>query len=92
MQKAVLPTVDIAGDYLIFFDNNPIAEDCLVNRFAALTDDAEIVPIITDDGESTWPEKNSLDDIAAIRASMSDYAFQGSTYVTLFGWAKPLKK
>lgn len=77
IEKAVLPTVDIAGDYLIFFDNNPIAEDCLVNRFARYTDDAEIIPIIDADGNSTWPEKNSLEDIKAIRDSMSDYAFQG---------------
>lgn len=77
IEKAVLPTIDIAGDYLIFFDNNPIAEDCLVNRFAAYTEDDEIVPIIDADGNSTWPEKNSLEDIKLIRDSMSDYAFQG---------------
>ena len=77
VEKAVLPTVDISGAYLIFFDNNPIAEDCLVNRFAAYTDDDEVVPIINNNGESTWPEKNSLADIQAIRSGMSDYAFQG---------------
>lgn len=77
IEKAVLPTIDISEDYLIFFDNNPIAEDCLVNRFAAYTDDDEIVPIIDSNGESTWPEKNSLADIQAIRNVMSDYAFQG---------------
>lgn len=77
IEKAVLPTIDIAGDYLIFFDNNPIAEDCLVNRFAAYTEDDETVPIINSNGESTWPEKNSLEDIQLIRSSMSDYAFQG---------------
>lgn len=77
IEKAVLPTIDIAGDYMIFFDNNPIAEDCLVNRFAEFTEDDEVVPIITDQGESSWPEKNSLADIEAIRSTMSDYAFQG---------------
>ena len=77
IEKAVLPTIDIAGNYLIFFDNNPIAEDCLVNRFAAYTDDDEVVPLIDDNGNSTWPEKNSLADIQSIRNSMSDHAFQG---------------
>lgn len=76
IEKAVLPTIDISGNYLLFFDNNPIAEDCLVNRFAALTDDDEIMPILDDNGRSTWPEKNSLEDIEAIRKGMSDYAFQ----------------
>jgi hypothetical protein len=67
VERAVIPTIDVAGDYLIFFDNNPIDEDCLVNRFAGFCEDNEIVPMEYDDGSSSWIEKNSLEDIALIK-------------------------
>lgn len=76
IERAVIPTIDVSGNYLIFFDNNPIDEDCLVNRFAKLVEDNEIMPMELEDGRSSWPEKNSLEDIAMIKRSMSDAAYQ----------------
>ena len=34
------------------------------------------MPMELEDGRSSWPEKNSLEDIAMIKRSMSDAAYQ----------------
>lgn len=71
IERAAIPTVDIAKDYLIFFDNNIIAEDSLAVRAAGYADDVELVNIRDDDGKSTWPQKNSEEDIDSILSKVS---------------------
>jgi len=63
VEKSAIPTVDISAPYYIFFDNNIIAEDSLAVRAAAFANDVETVNIRDENGKSTWPEKNSEEDI-----------------------------
>jgi hypothetical protein len=80
IQKAVLPTVDISGDYRIAFDNNVIAEDCCTLRFAQYATDDETVNIRDEYGKSTWIEKNSEQDIDDMLRLLSWDAAQGEYF------------
>lgn len=79
-QKAVLPTVDISGDYRIAMDNNIIAEDSCAVRFAEYATDDEVVNIRDEYGKSTWPEKNSESDIDDMLRLLSYEAAQGEYF------------
>lgn len=71
IEQAVIPTVDISSPYYIFVDNNIIANDSIAVRAAAYATDVELVNIRDQYGNSTWPEKNSEEDIDAMLASIS---------------------
>lgn len=72
IEKAFIPTVDIAEDYYILFDNNIIAEDSITVRYSNVADDVETINIRDESGKSVWPEKNSEEDI--------DYMLSGVSY------------
>ena len=76
IERAVIPTVDIAAPYYICFDNNIIAEDSLAKRAQSYATDVSIVNIRDENGVSSWPEKNSEEDIQAIENSISYESFQ----------------
>ena len=76
IEQAVIPTVDIAKMYYIFFDNNIIAEDSLAVKAGEYATDVELVNVRDADGNSTWPEKNSNEDIGRIEGSMSYESFE----------------
>lgn len=80
VERAVIPTVDIAGDYLIVFDNNLIAEDSCAMRFGDIADDVETVNVRDEEGNSSWPEKNSIKDIEDMENSLSYEAIQQEFY------------
>lgn len=80
IERAVIPTVDISGDYLIFFDNNLIAEDSCAARFAEFADDVDTVNIRDENGKSSWPEKNSEKDIDDILSTISEAAGQAEYF------------
>ncbi|MBT1702948.1 hypothetical protein [Chryseosolibacter indicus] len=80
IQKAVLPTVDISGDYRIAFDNNVIAENCCTLRFAQYANDDETVNIRDEYGKSVWREKNSEADIDDMLRLLSYEAAQGEYF------------
>ena len=71
MEQAVMPTVDIAREFYIFFDNNIIAEDSLALRAQQYADDVSRVNIRNAKGESVWPEKNKEEHIDYILSKMS---------------------
>lgn len=78
MEKAVIPTVDISGEYKIFMDNNLIAEDSCAARFGELPGvDVDTVNIRDENGVSSWPEKNSEADIDEMASGMSTAAWEG---------------
>jgi hypothetical protein len=102
IQEAVIPTVDIAKDYFIFFDNNIIAEDCLALRAREYATDSETVNVRDENGESSWKEKNSEKDIDDMLALISYSSGQkeyfnnpmdeGKTFKEMiFGKCPPLK-
>lgn len=79
-EQAVIPTVDISAPYFIFVDNNIIAEDCVAVRAEAFADDVEQVNIRDENGESSWPEKNSEEVIAKMEGNISYESFQKEYY------------
>ena len=62
-EKALIFTVDTAEPYLIIWNGNVIAEDCCVVRAGLKADHCEAINIRDEFGNSTWPEKNSKEDI-----------------------------
>ncbi len=76
-EKAVLPTVEISRPYFIFFDNNAIAEDCLALRANKMASDKEMICIMDEEGNSTWPEKNTPEMIAQMQHDQSIESFEG---------------
>lgn len=71
IQEAVIPTVDISRPYYIFVDNNIIAKDSIAVKAAEFATDVETINIRDEEGKSTWPEKNSEEDIDSILNKIS---------------------
>jgi hypothetical protein len=70
-QEAVIPTVDISKPYYICIDNNIIGEDSCALRLKEYCTEWEIVNIRDEAGKSTWPQKNSEQDIDDMLALLS---------------------
>lgn len=79
-EQAAIPTVEMSQDYLIFFDNNIIAEDSLAVRAANYADDVETIGWRDEDGEITWPQKNTEEDIAYMESKLSYESVQKEGY------------
>lgn len=76
-EKALYPTRSVSEPTLIVFCGNIIAKDTCVARAGAKADHWDIVNIVDKDGKSTWPEKNTPENIERIRSSISAKAYQG---------------
>jgi hypothetical protein len=62
-ERALFFTVDTAEPYLVIWLGNIISEDCCVVRAGKIADHTETINIRDGSGKSTWPEKNSEEDI-----------------------------
>lgn len=76
-EKALYPTRSVSEPTLVVFCGNIIAKDTCVARAGAKADHWDIVNIVDKDGKSTWPEKNTPENIERIRRSISAKAYQG---------------
>lgn len=78
-QEAVIPTVSVSGQYRIIICGNLISKNCVVAYSMKLAHYVDKVNIRGEDGLSSWPEKNSEEDIDAIlglltfRAQQKEY-------------------
>ncbi|OQB81391.1 MAG: hypothetical protein BWX87_00656 [Bacteroidetes bacterium ADurb.Bin123] len=63
IEQALIPTVSVSGNYRIIFNGNIIARDCCITRAIKMANHADIINIRNKIGKSTWPEKNSEEDI-----------------------------
>lgn len=75
-EKAVFPTRSVSRDFQVIWLGNLIAQDCCVARAAKMADKVDIVNLEDKDGNSSWPEKNSLENIARIKSKISTKAYQ----------------
>lgn len=75
-EKAVYATRSISKDFQIVWLNNTIAKDCNVVRASEKADRVEIVNIEDEYGNSTWPEKNTIENIRRIKSTFSTAAYQ----------------
>lgn len=79
IEKALIPTVSISGNYRILFNGNIIAKNCCITKAMQKANHFDIVNIRDKNGNSSWPEKNSeaaIDDILSkisTRAAQQEY-------------------
>lgn len=82
IEEALIPTMSVSGKYRILFNGNIIAKDCCIKRAIAKAKSIkkigfyEIINIRDKNGKSTWPEKNSEEDIDTFLSMLSASAGQ----------------
>lgn len=80
VERALIPTVSVSGNWRIIFLNNIIAKFCCVTEAMKMADHVDIINIRDKQGRSTWPQKNSEADIDRILSKLSYRAQQGEYY------------
>lgn len=101
MQEAVIPTVSVSGDYLITMCGNLISKTCCVAYAQKIASHVHKVNI-RENGKSSWPEKNSeqdIDDIlrlisyaSAQKEYFNNPIYEGSIFKEMkYGEMRPLK-
>lgn len=79
-ENALYPTRSISEPTVVIFCGNIIAKDCCVARAGEMADHWDIVNIRDKNGLSTWPEKNSEEDIDRVLSKISRKAAQGEYF------------
>jgi hypothetical protein len=77
IEKAVYPTRSVSKAFQVIFLGNLIANDCCVARAMLKADYVDKVNLEDKNGNSSWPDKNSLENIARIKAKICTAAYQG---------------
>jgi hypothetical protein len=77
--EAVIPTRSISEPLLTIWCGNIIAEDCCVVRAQANADHVDIVNIRDAEGKSTWPNKNTEEQIDRVLSTIP-YSAQQKEY------------
>jgi hypothetical protein len=62
-ENALYPTRSISEPTLVLWCGNIIAKDCCITRAGAMADNWDKINIRDEEGKSTWPEKNTEEDI-----------------------------
>lgn len=75
-EQAVYGMRSISEPFLVLFNGNIIADDCCIKRAMKIADFYEIVNIRDKDGKSTWPAKNSEEDIDRVLSKISNASAQ----------------
>lgn len=76
IEKAVIPTVSISGNKRFRFNGNIIAKYCCITEAMKKADYVEVINIRDKNGKSTWPQKNSEEDIDYLLSKISYIAAQ----------------
>ena len=79
-EKALYPTRSTSEPTLVLWCGNIIARDCCITRAGAMADHWDIVNIRDKEGKSTWPEKNTEEDIDRVLSKISTKAVQGEYF------------
>lgn len=75
-EKAVFPTRSVSKDFQVLWLGNLIAKDCCVARAMKKADYVDMINLEDENGNSTWPEKNSRENIKRIKDKISTAAYQ----------------
>lgn len=99
IEDAAISTRSISRKTTIIFCGNKIAADCCVQRATEFADHTEIINIRDAEGNSSWPQKNSEEDIERILSQKSYASVQkeyynnpleeGQTFKEI-NWGKPV--
>jgi hypothetical protein len=80
VEKALYATRSVSKPLLFLVLGNIIAPDCCVVRAAKKADKWDVVNIRDKDGNSTWPAKNSEEQIDRVLSKISTKAAQGEYF------------
>jgi hypothetical protein len=103
MEKALYPTRSISEPTLVIWCGNIIAKDCCITRAGKLANSWDVVNIRDKNGKSTWPAKNTEEQIDRTLSKISTKAQQGEYFNNpvsegkifknlVYGKVPPLKK
>ena len=76
VEGALLPTRSVSEACRVLFNGNVIAKDSCITRAMKMATHVDVVNIRDKQGRSTWPEKNSEEDIERILSQISARAAQ----------------
>jgi hypothetical protein len=79
-EQALYPTRSISEPLLIIWCGNIIAKDCCITRAGKLADSWDVINIRDKQGKSSWPEKNSEEDIDRALSKISTRSAQQEYY------------
>ena len=80
MEKALYPTRSISEPTLVIWCGNIIAKDCCITRAGKLANSWDVVNIRDKNGKSTWPAKNTEEQIDRTLSKISTKAQQGEYF------------
>lgn len=88
LEEALIPTMSVSGNYRILFNGNIIAADCCITRAIEKATElkakgighVDVINIRDKNGKSTWPGKNSEEDIDLFLSLVSAAAAQKEFY------------
>jgi hypothetical protein len=75
-ERAVFPTRSVSKPFQVIWLGNLIAKYCCVSKAIEKADYVDRVNLEDKNGNSTWPEKNSQENIARIKSKISFAAYQ----------------
>lgn len=76
VEAALLPTRSVSDPCRVLFNGNIIARDSCITRAIKMASSVSVVNIRDKHGKSTWPQKNSEEDIDRILSQISARAAQ----------------
>lgn len=76
VESALLPTRSVSEACRVLFNGNVIAKDSCITRAMKMATHVDVINIRDKQGRSTWPEKNSEEDIDRILGQISARAAQ----------------
>lgn len=80
IEHALIPTVSVSNNWQIIFLGNIIAKFSCITEAIKMADYVDIVNIRNKHGLSSWPQKNSEEDIDRLLSKLSYRAQQGEFY------------
>ncbi len=80
IERAAMATRSISKSLLVIFCGNIIAEYCCITKAIEMADHVDVVNIRGKDGLSSWPQKNTEDDIDRVLSKISYSAAQGEYF------------
>jgi hypothetical protein len=75
VEKALIPTVSISGNYTILFAGNIIGKKSIIVRAIEKADFHQIINILDKNGKPSW-SRNSMEDVKYILSKISYFAAQ----------------
>ncbi|SNB44099.1 conserved hypothetical protein [Flavobacterium psychrophilum] len=76
IEQALIPTRSISNGLLLIACGNIIAAFCCITEMGAKADKWDIINIDDKDGNSVWPQKNTIEAIERIRKTISFESFE----------------